>query len=234
MASAPGASAGSGPVDPGARTDYEGEALTDADAAAAPLVLLERWYAAALADPRVGEPAAMVVATVDDDGVPDARTVLLRGLDAQGLVFYTNLASAKARQLAARPAAAVVLPWHDMHRQVRVRGPVEPVDRGLAASYFAGRPRGAQVGAWASRQSAPLAARADLDARVAELGARWPEGTEVPLPDHWGGFRVRPVEIELWVGRASRLHDRLVLTSISSTPAPLDDGAAWARARRQP
>lgn len=234
MAAAPGPAAGSGPADPGARTDYDGEPLTHADADAAPLDLLERWYAAALADPRVGEPAAMVVATVDADGVPDARTVLLKGLDARGLVFYTNLGSAKARQLAARPAAAVVLPWHDMHRQVRLRGPAEPVDRELAAAYFASRPRGAQVGAWASRQSATLAARADLEARVVELDARWPEGTAVPLPDHWGGYRVRPVEIELWVGRASRLHDRLVLTSTSSSPAALDDSAAWTRSWRQP
>lgn len=221
-------------VNPAARTDYAGQLLDDAVARDAPLVLLARWYADAVADPRVGDPAAMVVATVDADGLPDARTVLLKGLDAAGLTFFTNLGSAKASQLAARPAAALVLPWHDMHRQLRVRGQVEELAREEVAAYFASRPHGARLGAWASRQSHPLASRGELLDRVAELERRWPPGTDVPLPPHWGGYRVRPVEVEAWVGQASRLHDRLVWTARDGVPAALDDAAAWRSWRRQP
>lgn len=221
-------------VDPTARTDYAGELLDAAAERLAPLALVGRWYREVAADPRVVEPGAMVVATAGDDGLPDARTVLLKGLDARGLTFYTNLESVKARQLRAVPHAALVLLWHAVHRQVRARGPVEEVDRAEVAAYFASRPHDARLGAWASRQSAPLADRAELDARLEELRRRWPPGTPVPLPDHWGGYRVRPVEVEAWVGRASRLHDRLVWTSRSGAPAPLDEPDAWRTWRRQP
>lgn len=225
------------PVDPSARADYEGSGLDDDDVAALadvpPLRVLERWYAEAVADERVVEPGAMVLSTVAGDGTPDARTLLLKGLDARGFTFYTNLGSAKARQLTAVPAAALVLLWHPMSRQVRVRGDVVAVPRTEAAAYFASRPRASQLSAWASRQSQPVGSRAALDEQVdrcrAELGGR-----PVPLPDFWGGFRVRPVSVELWAGHTTRLHDRLVFASRTGRPAPLDDAQAWGRQRLQP
>ncbi|MEJ5866701.1 pyridoxamine 5'-phosphate oxidase [Pseudokineococcus sp. 5B2Z-1] len=226
-------------VDPSARVSYTGTGLEDdaplwtADPPLAPLGLLERWYADAAADERVVEPGAVVLATVDADGVPDARTVLLKGLDGRGAVVYTNLASAKGRQLEARAHAALVLPWHAMSRNVRLRGRVERVTREESTAYFAQRPRGSQVAAWASAQSQPVGSRADLERRVAELEERF-AGQEVPLPPTWGGVRVLPVAVELWAGRASRLHDRAAWTSVTGEPARLDDAGAWRLARLQP
>jgi pyridoxamine 5'-phosphate oxidase len=224
-----------GVVDPTARLRYAGTGLDDDLLAGgvAPLELLERWYAEAAADHRVVEPGAMVVATVDADGGPNARIVLLKGLDARGLVFFTNLRSAKGRELESRPWAAVVLLWHPMYRQVRARGPVEPVAREEAAAYFASRPRGSQVGAWASRQSAPIGGRDQLEEAVAAMERRF-DGVDVPMPPFWGGCRVRPAEVELWVGHASRLHDRIAFTTPDGRPAALDDAAAWRARRLQP
>lgn len=222
-------------VDPAARLAYEGDALDDEGMPGAPLEVLSRWYADAKADHRVVEPGAMVVATVDAEGRPDARTVLLKGLDARGLSFYTNLASVKARQLDGSPYASLVLLWHPMYRQVRVRGAVVRIDEQEAAAYFATRPRGSQIAARASHQSDPVAARADLEADVAREAARWPDtGSpyDVPLPSWWGGFLVVPDEVELWVGRASRLHDRLAYRRVG--PGALDDPAAWRVERLQP
>ncbi|HZI97780.1 MAG TPA: pyridoxamine 5'-phosphate oxidase [Actinomycetales bacterium] len=224
-------------VDPTARLRYDGAGLDDGAVAALrgvpPLTLLERWYAHAAADERIAEPGAMVVATTDPAGHPNARTVLLKGLDPGGLVFFTNLASTKAAELDAAPYASLVLLWHPMFRQVRARGPVEPVSREESATYFGSRPRESQVAAWASRQSQPIASRAELEAAVrrreTELG-----DADVPLPDFWGGYRVRPVEVELWVGHRDRLHDRVAFTSSSGAPAPLDDAAAWQVSRLQP
>lgn len=216
------------------RVDYSDEGLDAADLAPAPLEQFHRWWDDAAADPRITEPNAVVLATVDAGGLPDARTVLLKGADARGFVFYTNLGSAKARQLAAAPHAALVLPWHPQQRQVRVRGDVEQVSREESAAYFASRPRGSQLGAHASQQSAPVASREELARAYEEAAARFPEPDPVPLPDGWGGFLVRPVEVELWVGRRSRLHDRLVYLSVTGEPAPLDDPAAWRVVRRQP
>lgn len=226
------------PVDPTARLTYEGGGLDD-DAVAAlsrasPGSVLERWYADAVADGRVAEPGAMVVATVDAQGVPNARTVLLKGLDGGGLVFFTNLASTKAAELAAVPAAAAVLLWHPMFRQVRVRGAVEQVTRTESATYFASRPRESQVAAWASDQSRPIGSRAELEAAVRRREAELAGAGAVPLPDFWGGYRLRPVEVELWAGRRDRLHDRVAFTSSSGVPAPLDDAGAWSVQRLQP
>lgn len=225
-------------VDPTSRVPYAGEPLSD-DAvvtlrASGPLAVLQRWYAEAGADHRVAEPAAMVLATVDGQGRPNARTVLLKGLDARGLAFYTNRESAKARELAGVPWAAVVLTWHPMFRQVRARGPVVPVDDAEADAYFATRPRESQVGAWASRQSAPVGSRHELDAAVARQRDRWAGHEEVPRPPFWGGYRVQPVDVELWVGHASRLHDRVAFRTRDGEPAPLDDPAAWELVRLQP
>jgi pyridoxamine 5'-phosphate oxidase len=167
-------------------------------------------FAAWLADVRAAElpePDAVVVATADAEGRPSARHVLLRGFDHRGFVFYTNYGSRKGTELAANPYASLVFPWFPIRRQVVVCGPVERVDREEAAAYFATRPRGAQIGAWASSQSTVIASRAWLDERGAEVERRFPD--TVPLPDFWGGFRVVPTTIEFWCARANRLHDRL-------------------------
>jgi pyridoxamine 5'-phosphate oxidase len=177
----------------------------------------------------------MVLATVDAGGHPNARTVLLKGLDAAGAEFYTNLGSTKGTELAEAPYAALVLLWHPMFRQVRLRGPVEPVTRAESAAYFATRPRGSQLASRASHQSQPLGSRAELVAAVEAEEARWPDtgsGLDVPLPDYWGGFRLRPVEVELWVGQPSRLHDRVRYAAAPG--ARLDDERAWTRTRLQP
>jgi len=223
-----------GPVDPVARIDYGADLIPDDDTAGVPLLALFRWYEAATADDRVVEPGAMVVATVDADGAPNARTVLLKGLDARGLVFFTNTGSTKGRELLADARASAVLLWHPMYRQVRVRGTVEEVTREEALGYFTSRPRGSQVAAWASAQSHPLASREDLLDAVAAVEERFAGVETLPLPDSWGGYRVRPVEVELWAGQRNRLHDRWVWVTPDGRPAPLDDADSWQGGRRQP
>ena len=221
-------------VDPTARLTYAGSRLAVEAPPPAPLVLLRQWFAEAVADPRISEPNAMAVATVDAAGLPNARTVLLKGLDANGFSFYTNTGSTKAAELAANPFACLVLLWHPMYRQVRVRGGVRPVERRVAEAYFATRPRDSQISAWASRQSQPVASRADVERAFAEAEARFAGQPVVPMPPFWGGYLVRPTEVEFWVGQASRLHDRLAYTSVDGGPARLDDAAAWTTSRRQP
>jgi pyridoxamine 5'-phosphate oxidase len=176
-----------------------------------------------------------VVATVDEAGHPDARTVLLKGLDAEGLTFFTNLGSVKARQLRTTPYAAAVLPWHPMYRQVRFRGPVGEVSAQESTAYWATRPRDSQVASRASRQSEPVGSRADLEAMVAAEDERWPDTgspDDVPLPPWWGGFRLQPTTIELWVGQQSRLHDRVVFERVGD--GGLDDADSWRPHRLQP
>lgn len=222
------------PVDPGARMTYRGAGLDHLDPGVAPLPVLQSWFTDALRDDRISDPAAMVVATVDAAGMPNARTVLLKGLVPEGFVFYTNTESTKARELAANPTAALVLPWHPMYRQVRARGVAEPVTEQQATEYFQSRPRDSQVAAWASRQSEPLSRREDLLAQVAAVTARFDGQDPLPLPPFWGGYLIRPVEIELWVGMTSRLHDRWVWTSATGQPAALTVAAEWHGSRRQP
>ena len=195
--------------DPAAlRRRYDRGPLREADLDPDPVVSFRAWFADAAAG-GVREPNAMVLATASAGGVPSARTVLLKGVDAAGFVFYTNLGSRKARDLAENPRASLVFPWHAVDRQVVVSGEVSEVGREQVAAYFATRPRPAQLGAWASAQSTPVPSRQVLDDRYAEVAARWPEGTPVPVPDFWGGFRVEPLAVEFWQGRPGRLHDRL-------------------------
>jgi pyridoxamine 5'-phosphate oxidase len=189
------------------RVQYETAGLDVPDVDADPIVQWHRWYDAAVVA-GVVEPNAMTVSTVDEDGTPDARIVLVRGADARGFAFYTNYDSAKSRQLAARPVAAAVFGWLDLHRQVRVRGTVDRVPDAESDDYFGSRPRGSQLGAWASPQSEVIGGRDDLERRLAEIEARF-EGRPVPRPPFWGGWLVVPSVMEFWQGRPSRLHDRL-------------------------
>ncbi len=196
-------------VDPAAmRREYARSRLDEDTAPARWVELFQRWFgdaAAALAGVEVN---AMQLATADVAGRPAVRTVLLKAFDERGLVFYTNYDSAKGRELAERPYAAAVVAWLALERQVRVSGPVERVSRAETEAYFATRPRGAQLGAWASRQSQVVGSRAELDAAEQEMRRRF-EGRPVPPPEHWGGYRLVPDTVEFWQGRQDRLHDRL-------------------------
>lgn len=207
------------------RHDYERAGLDVVQVDADPIVQFQRWMDDWVATgPR--DPGVMVVATVDEAGWPSSRAVLLRGVDEGGFVFYTNHTSDKGRALDATKRASLSFVWHDLERQVRVVGDVEHVSTEQSDEYFASRPRGSQVGAWASDQSSVLADRAELEARVAEIEAQHPH--DIPRPPHWGGYRVRPLEIEFWQGRPSRLHDRIRYRRGSS------DGRVWVTERLAP
>jgi pyridoxamine 5'-phosphate oxidase len=190
-----------------ARHAYDRDSLDESHAAADPFEQFKGWIADALAA-ELKEPNAMTLATVDAHGHPSARVVLLRGWDTRGFVFFTNYDSAKGHDMAANPAVALVLFWDKLERQVRVTGTVAVLTPAESDAYFASRPRGSRVGAWASPQSEPVADRADLDARVAAIEERF-AGVEVPRPPFWGGYRVAPVRFEFWQGRPNRVHDRL-------------------------
>jgi pyridoxamine 5'-phosphate oxidase len=191
--------------DAGASADAADTYLDAADAS--PFRQFDAWFREALASSPF-DPTAMTLATVGPDGRPSARMVLLKSFDEQGFVFFTNYESRKGRELAQTPHAALVLHWPDMARQVRVEGSVTPTPAEESDAYFATRPRGSQLGAWASAQSRVIAGREALEQKLAELTAEY-EGRDVPRPPHWGGFRLAPTVIELWQGRADRLHDRL-------------------------
>ncbi|MFC6018530.1 pyridoxamine 5'-phosphate oxidase [Plantactinospora solaniradicis] len=191
------------------RREYESvEGLSRTDLATDWWTQFHRWFLDAVGA-GLPEPNAMVVATADADGRPSTRTVLLKGYDERGLVFYTNYESRKGAEARANPYASLLLPWFPMQRQVVICGTIGPVDRAETEAYFAARPRGSQLGAWASPQSEVLSDRAALDARFQVVAERFPDGVPVPAPPHWGGLRVVPETVEFWQGRASRLHDRL-------------------------
>jgi pyridoxamine 5'-phosphate oxidase len=190
-----------------------------------PFQLFERWFKEAKEqEPR--DPNAMALSTVDAQGFPDVRMVLLKSADRQGFVFYTNAESAKGRQLEANARAAIVLYWKSLNRQIRVRGIIEHVSDAEADAYFQSRDRGARLGAWASEQSRPLPDRLALEKRIAEFALKYGVG-EVPRPAHWRGYRLKPLAIEFWRDRPFRLHDRLVFTRD-------EPGAEWSKARLFP
>jgi pyridoxamine 5'-phosphate oxidase len=190
------------------RRNYQLAALDESTLAADWHQQLARWFAEAVADGRSPEPNAVQLATDDAEGTPSVRTVLVKSFDERGIVFYTNYRSAKGRDLAARPYASAAFVWLPLERQVRLSGPVAPVARQETEAYFASRPRGSQIGAWASPQSEVVPSRAALDAGYAEAERRF-AGRDVPPPPHWGGYRLSPEAVEFWQGRPDRLHDRL-------------------------
>ena len=214
------------------RVSYDRGELLESDALPTPLSQFQLWWDEAV-DSGLSEPNAMILSTVDGAGQPTARTVLLKGVDAAGFRFFTNYSSRKASAIAADPRVALVFPWFPLHRQVSVLGRAEQMDPQESAAYFHSRPRGSQLAAWASRQSSALMGRDALDARMAELEQRWPEGTQIPAPDFWGGFLVRADSVEFWHGRVSRLHDRLRYESLAPD-AQLDDEEAWQLRRYAP
>lgn len=199
--------------------------LTDGDftVSGEPYALFAQWLAdAGKSEPN--DPNATALATVDTDGLPDVRMVLLKDFDEQGFVFYTNYESAKGQEILSTMKAALCFHWKSLRRQVRVRGLVETVSNAEADAYFASRPRGSRIGAWASAQSRPLESRFALEKSVAEYTARYAIG-EIPRPPHWSGFRIKPVAIEFWHDRPFRLHDRVRFET---------EGSGWKKTRLYP
>ncbi|CAL9302759.1 pyridoxamine 5'-phosphate oxidase [Streptomyces sp. SudanB66_2053] len=198
------------PLDPATmRKQYRTEGLSETDLAATPVEQFARWFAQAAREGGLFEPNAMIVSTADAAGRPSSRTVLLKHFDEGGFVFYTNYESRKGRDLAENPYVSLLFPWHPVARQVIVAGTARRTGRDETAAYFRTRPHGSQLGAWASGQSTVIASREELDEAYAALAARYPEQERVPVPPHWGGFRVVPETVEFWQGRENRLHDRL-------------------------
>ncbi len=189
------------------REDYQRGALERSELIEDPIDQFRAWITAAIKD-KLLEPNAMTLATVDAEGRPNARIVLLKGFDESGFVFYTNYESTKAKDLAANPHATLVFNWLAHERQVRVRGPVVKVSKEETTRYFHSRPKGSQIGAWASPQSQVIPDRWPLESRVESMQKKYAETSALPVPEHWGGYRVVAEEIEFWQGRSSRLHDR--------------------------
>jgi pyridoxamine 5'-phosphate oxidase len=204
------------------REEYARAGLDETDLAADPITMFDRWMGEAH-DAIRHDANAMVVSTVDADCQPSSRMVLLKGVSADGFVFFTNAGSRKGAELAANPRCALLFPWHVLERQVRVEGTATPLPRADVEAYFSSRPHGSQLGAWASHQSQVVSGRAELEDAYADAEARFPDA--VPVPDEWGGYVVRPEVVEFWQGRTSRMHDRLVYRR---------SGATWVTARLAP
>ena len=190
------------------RRDYALASLDISDVVADPIAQFSAWFANAT-DAAIAEPNAMTLATVTADGAPDARIVLLKGVDARGFSFFTDYRSQKGRDLTAHPQAALVFFWVELERQVRIRGGVRRLEAAESAAYYDSRPRGSRIGAWASEQSSVIPDRSTLETQVRAVEARFPDESAPPLPPHWGGFLVEPTQVEFWQGRQSRLHDRI-------------------------
>jgi pyridoxamine 5'-phosphate oxidase len=205
------------------RREYGDAGLDHPDLTPDPVAMFRRWMHDTITA-GLHEPNAMVVSTVSSDGRPSSRMVLLKGVDDRGFVFYSNYDSRKGLELAVNPHAALLFPWHDLQRQVRVEGSVEQLSAHESAAYFSSRPRASQLGAWASPQSTEVHSRDELDRRYTEIEQRF-AGTDVPLPPHWGGYLVRPDVVEFWQGRKGRMHDRLVYRR---------DGEGWGTVRLAP
>jgi pyridoxamine 5'-phosphate oxidase len=205
------------------RRDYALATFDESDAADDPIEQFRRWFDDARRA-SVDEPNAMTLATADPSGFPSARTVLLKGFDHHGFVFFTNYESRKGRELAQNPRASLVFFWKPIERQICIAGHITRTSRAESEEYFRSRPVGSRLGAWASEQSQPVASRAALEASLAAASARFPDG-DIPCPPHWGGYRLSPVRFEFWQGRTSRLHDRMAYT--------LDNGN-WRRERLFP
>jgi len=214
------------------RVSYGGDELSVSNLLSTPLEQFSAWFADASSN-GVVEPNAMTLATADVDGQPSARTVLLKGVDAPGFSFFTNLESRKSQELANNGRASLVFPWHAIRRQVVVIGSADAKPRDEVDAYFASRPRSSQLGAWASHQSAVIPDRVALDAAMAELEGRYPDETAIPTPPFWGGWLIRPTTVEFWQGRASRLHDRLRFRAIETDP-DLGRAAHWVVERLAP
>ena len=206
------------------RQDYGSLSLEEGALLPDPLEQLTLWVKEA-DDAEIYEPNAMVLSTLDPDGEPSSRTVLLRGIDEHGLYFYTDYGSRKGLALLANPSVSVVFPWYRQHRQVIVIGHATPTDPGVSDAYFETRPRGSQIGAWASDQSRPIDSRDLLEARVQEMEARFAGDDAIPRPESWGGFLIEPQRMEFWAGRTSRLHDRISFQR---------DAEGWSVTRLQP
>jgi pyridoxamine 5'-phosphate oxidase len=197
---------------------------------AAPIDLFQAWLADAVAA-GLPEPNAATLATADGHGQPSARLMLVKQVDARGFCFFTNHGSRKGHELDMNPRAALLFGWHAIHRQVHIRGAAHRLPRAESEAYFATRPRGAQLGAWVSRQSTEVT-RAELDERIRMVDEHFGQDEPIPMPDHWGGYVVVPETVEFWVGRFSRLHDRIEYRR--TAPGGIDDGAAWTRRRLSP
>lgn len=206
------------------RTDYGSIALEEGTLLSDPIEQIRLWVAEAAAA-EVYEPNAMVLSTIDPDGAPSSRTVLLRGIDEQGLYFFTDYGSRKGLALLRNPAVSVVFPWYRQHRQILIYGHARPSEQEVSDNYFSSRPRGSQISAWASDQSAPIDSREALEEKVRQVEERFGEDAEIPRPEKWGGFVIEPERIEFWAGRTSRLHDRIRY---------IKHGKSWSTSRLQP
>jgi pyridoxamine 5'-phosphate oxidase len=205
------------------RETYARARFLESDADPDPYHQFTLWFQEAV-DAQVPEPNTMTLATTDAEGRPHARIMLLKGVEPEGFVFFSNYESAKGRDLAARPHAALVFWWAPLERQVRIEGPAVPLSDEASDAYFASRPRGSQLGAWASAQSQPLGSREELEERLAAIEQRY-DGQPVPRPPNWGGYAVRAAHFEFWQGRPDRLHDRLLY---------LPEGDGWTIQRAAP